>query len=112
MATSKSTSESDWTAGAFIFSGRPDPTWPIPSDVAGDLVVIWESLPPSEATVSPPTLGYRGCYVRCSTGRMWTAYRELVTHSDERRRDDERCFERTVLSSAPAGLLPESTAEG
>ena len=112
MATSRSTSESDWTAGAFVFSGRRDPTWPIPSDVAGELVAIWESLPPSDATVSLPTLGYRGCYVRGPAGRMWTAYGELVKLSGERRRDDERRFERTVLSSAPAGLLPPSTAQG
>jgi hypothetical protein len=112
MATSRSTSEGGWIAGALVFSGRPDPTWPIPPDVAADLVAIWDSLPPTDATESPPALGYRGCYARDPEGRMWTAYHELVTHSGERRRDNERRFERTVLLSAPTGVLPPSTAEG
>jgi hypothetical protein len=112
MATSRSTSETGWIAGALVFSGRPDPTWPISQDVAAELVATWESLPPTDATSSPPALGYRGCYVRDPDGRMWTAYHELVTQSGERRRDDERRFERTVLSSAPTGVLPPSTAAG
>lgn len=86
--------------------------WPIPLGMAEELLAIWESLPPTDATASPPALGYRGCYVRDPEGRMWTAYHEVVSHSSERRRDDERRFERTVLSSAPAGVLPPTTAEG
>ena len=112
MATSRSTSENGWIAGALVFSGRPDPTWPIPPELAEELVAIWESLPPTDTTVSVPVLGYRGCSLRDPEGRMWIAYHELVTLSSERRRDDERRFERTVLSSAPTGVLPPSTAEG
>jgi hypothetical protein len=113
MATSRSTSESGWTAGAFVFSGRPDPTWPIPNEVAEELVAIWETLVPSDGAVpAPPALGYRGCTVRDPAGRTWTAFRELVTvstHSgSEKRRDDDRRFERAVLASAPAGTLPAS----
>ncbi len=112
MATSRSTSENGWIAGALVFSGRPDPNWPIPPELARELVAIWESLPPTETTVSLPALGYRGCSVRDPEGRMWIAYHELVTLSSDRRHDDERRFERTVLSSAPTGVLPPSTAEG
>jgi hypothetical protein len=112
MATSRSTSESGWTAGAFVFSGRPDPTWPISSDVAEQLVVIWETLVPTDDAPTPPPLGYRGCFVRDPGGRTWTAFHELVTlsseGSSETRRDDDRRFERTVLASAPAGTLPAS----
>jgi hypothetical protein len=111
MATSRSTSESGWIAGAFVFSGRPDPTWPISSDVAEELVAIWESLVPTDDLPTTPTLGYRGCFVRDPAG-TWTAFHELVTLSSERgaetRRDDNRRFERTVLASAPAGTLPAS----
>jgi hypothetical protein len=113
MATSRSTSESGWTAGAFAFSGRPDPTWPISSDVAKEVVAIWDTLVPTdEAVPTPPALGYRGCFVRDPGGPTWTAFHELVTlsteSSSERRRDDERRFERTVLASAAAGVLPAS----
>ena len=113
MATSRSSSESGWTAGAFVFSGRPDPTWPISGDVAKDVVAIWDTLVPTdEAVPSPPALGYRGCFVRDRAGRTWTAFHQLVTlsaeGSSETRRDDERRFERAVLASAPAGVLPAS----
>jgi hypothetical protein len=113
MATSRSSSDGDWTAGAFVFSGRPDPTWRISNDVVAGLVAIWNSLVPSDDTVaSTPALGYRGCFVVDPAGRRWTAYHELVTLSidsgSEERRDDERRFERTVLASAPAGTLPAS----
>jgi len=113
MATSRSNSESDWTAGAFVFSGRPDPTWPISRAVADELVAIWETLVPTDDAVpTPPALGYRGCFVRDPAGRTWTAFHELVTRSSENgsetRRDDDWRFERTVLASAPAGTLPAS----
>jgi hypothetical protein len=111
MATSRSTSESGWIAGAFVFSGRPDPTWPISSDMAAELVAIWESLVPSDDTApTVPALGYRGCFVSDPASRTWTAFHELVTLSSETgsatRRDDDRRFERTVLASAPGGTLP------
>jgi hypothetical protein len=112
MATSRSTSENGWIAGALVFSGRPDPKWPIPPDVGQELFSVWESLPPTDSGPVPPALGYRGCFLRDPAGRVWTAYRELVTHAGESRRDDERRFESTVLTSAPPGTLPPSTAEG
>jgi hypothetical protein len=106
MATSRSTDESGWIAGAFVFSGRSDPSWPIALEVAEELPAIWDVLVPTTERASPPVLGYRGCFVRDPEGRTWTAYRELVTFASETRRDDDRRFERTVLASAPAGTLP------
>ena len=112
MATSRSTSESGWTAGAFVFSGRPDPTWPISTDLATELMSIWETLVSTGEVPTTPVLGYRGCFARGPDGRTWTAYHELVTLSSdgdsETRRDDQRRFERTVLASAPEGTLPAS----
>jgi hypothetical protein len=112
MATSRSSSERGWTAGAFVFSGRPDPTWPISTDAAAELVAIWESLAPTGDTPTTPALGYRGCFVRDPAGRAWTAFHELVTLStesdSETRSDNDRRFERTVLASAPAGAVPAS----
>lgn len=111
MATSRSTSESGWIAGAYVYSGRPDPTWPVASKVAEELLAIWESLPAAVATASPPALGYRGIFLRDPEGHIWTAYREVVTLEGETHRDEERRFEGAVLSSAPAGVVPPFTAE-
>jgi hypothetical protein len=68
-------------------------------------------LPIADAALEPPALGYTGVFVRDPGGHEWTAYHELVTLAGETRRDDERRFERAVLSSAPAGMLPPFTAE-
>jgi hypothetical protein len=113
MATSRSPNADGWIAGAFVFSGRPDPTWPISSDVGEELIAIWETLVPTDdAAPTTPVLGYRGCFMRDPAGRTWTAFHELVTLSTEggskTRGDEERRFERSVLASAPARTLPAS----
>jgi hypothetical protein len=99
--------------GAFLYSGRPDPTWPVPTDVVCRLREIWESLPPGTAGLPPaPPLGYRGVFLKDTAGREWAAYGGVVrlqTSEDSQvRRDEARSFERTVLASAPAGALPPS----
>jgi hypothetical protein len=111
MGTSRSTNETGWIAGAYVFSGRPDPTWPVPPNPAEELLAIWESLPPACATASPPALRYRGVFVRDQNGHIWTAYREVVTLEGETHRDEDRRVERAVLSSAPPGMLSRFTAE-
>jgi hypothetical protein len=115
MATSRSSSENGWIAGASVFSGRHDPTWPIPTKIVEQLERIWDSLARWEGPLpSPPALGYRGCFVRGTAGRTWTAFGGAVTQSrngsSESRRDDVRAFELTTLASAPEGTLPPSLA--
>ena len=101
-----------WIAGASVYSGRPDPTWPIGDDLGARLDGLWASLPPSTAPEPKPSpLGYRGCLAVSPDGRRWTAYHESVTLLDaagrlERRWDASREFEAAVLASAPAGVLP------
>jgi hypothetical protein len=114
MATSKSSDSSQrWAAGALLFSGRPDPVWPVGPDRAHQLEAIWNSLPASKAPTlvpPPPPLGYRGCFLRHSDGTEWSAFAGVVTcrsgTSAESRPDPGREFERVVLAAAPAGILP------
>jgi hypothetical protein len=114
MATSKSAdSPPGWIAGARLFSGRPDPVWPVAPEMAHQLEEIWNLLPASKpATAAPavPPLGYRGCFLRHSDGSEWSAFAGIVTRRSgtaaESRRDIGREFERAVLASAPAGILP------
>src|SRR2546423_14480324 len=109
MATSRSASDSGWLAGASVFSGRADPTWPIAPELTEELVAVWDALPPLERPrPSPPPLGYRGCFVHDPAGRTWTAFHEAVSDGSVMRRDEEHRFERLVLASAPEGTLPPS----
>jgi hypothetical protein len=117
MATSGSTSHSEWTVGALVFSGRPDPTWPL-SDAAGEgLLARWEAMGHWDGPVpQPPVLGYRGAWLRDPTGRSWLAFGGAVTLSEEgtsvTRRDEGRNLERELLASAPPGTLPDVVTAG
>jgi len=107
MGTSRSPETGGWTAGASVYSGRRDPTWPIPVELGFRLERLWNQLPPwSGARPRPPPLGYRGCSLVAPDGREWTAFQELVIQAVDARRDRDREFERLVIASAPPGILP------
>jgi hypothetical protein len=111
MGTSRSSEAPDWVAGASVYSGRRDPTWPVPAELGRHLEHLWGQLPPwSGRRRQPPPLGYKGCKLIAPDGRVWTAYREEVSLGvdgrTDTRRDGEREFERTLIASSPAGILP------
>lgn len=118
MGTSRSGEKDDaWVAGAFVYSGRPDPTWSISKRLVKELQELWESLPASEEKWEPPGgLGYRGSFVRGPGHREWVAFNGLVSLTTpagvEVRSDPARKFEKTLLLSAPKGLLPKGVLEG
>ena len=98
--------------GAFIFSGRPDPTWEVEEVVLKKLKKIWNGL--SEWAGELPSaqlLGYRGCFIRCKSDLEWFAYGGVVTlktvEGRESRMDKNRNIERLLLDSAPEGILPK-----
>jgi len=99
-------------AGAFIFSGRPDPTWEVGEVFVKKVEKIWNGLSEwgGELTSAPP-LGYRGCFIICKSDIEWFAYGSVVTmktvKGHESRMDKNRNFERLLLDSAPEGILPE-----
>jgi hypothetical protein len=95
-------------AGISVFSGRPNPSWPLSHADFEDLLRIWDSLDPTPVATKPNSfLGYRGCFVEDGEER-WTASDDIVTiqrpHGTESRRDVRREFERRILSTAPVGL--------
>lgn len=132
MATRRSADpEQGWTAGASVFSGRPDPDWPLPAADAAQLEALWGELQPLQGDApEPPPLGYRGCWAAAPAGaRRFTAYRGAVTCAEpaepgrraeppaepehraeppaapERRADPARAVERLILASAPDAAL-------
>jgi hypothetical protein len=101
-----------------VFSGRPDPVWDVSDAVANKLVTIWESLPLAgrKAEPAPRHLGYRGCFLRDAKNGEWDAFGRVVVRASssgvELRVDAARDFERTLVSSAPKGVLPEDLLTG
>jgi hypothetical protein len=112
MVTSRSGKKKDWTAGAFLYSGRPDPVWNVPERVARKLQEVWKSLPLAKVQREPRMagLGYRGSFLKGPGQHEWIAGNGLVSLRTpagvETRMDDAREFERLLLSSASKGLLP------
>jgi hypothetical protein len=108
----------EWTARAHVFSGRPDPRWLVPSDVAARLVAPWNELPEAseEHGVSPPALGYRGVSLHQPDGNTWLAFGGYVRRTSDRgiatHRDDEGAWERALLATAPPGTLPPPLGAG
>ena len=73
MATSKSFET--WIAGAFLYSGRADPTWPVSRGFAKRFENLWSMLPATEkAAPNPSRLGYRGAFLRVSLHQQWIAF--------------------------------------
>jgi hypothetical protein len=98
--------------GAYIFSGRPDPTWEVGEVVLKKLKKIWDGLSEWVGELpSTPPLGYRGCFIGCKPDIEWFAYGGIVTlktvEGRESRMDKNRNIERLLLYSAPEGILPE-----
>jgi hypothetical protein len=105
-----------WVGGALLFSGRPDPVWEVGAGVVSELEKIWEYLGPwSGPLPQPPVLGYRGCFLSGDGQRKFFAFGGAVTLKNIpaglSRRDDARRFERVLLSSAPAGMVPSAVLE-
>lgn len=113
MDTLRSNKEhKDCIGGAFVFSGRHDPTWQVGEAVVKKLEKIWNGLSPLKGGLpSARPLGYRGCFIRCKPDIEWFAYGGVVTmktvKGHESRMDKNRNFERLLLDSAPEGILPE-----
>src|SRR5712692_2615268 len=116
MATSNSKDPSArrparWVGRASVFSGRPDPEWQLADEVVSGLIDLWSRLPAEPGGRSEPSgLGYRFSSLSSSDRRRWVAFGGVVRYESpegsELRRDEGGEFERRLLESAPAGLLP------
>lgn len=104
--------QQEFIAGAYIFSGRPDPEWNVKEEIVIKLEQIWNSLEIEAGEHLPaPPLGYRGCYLRYRPDTEWSAYNGVATKKTAKRHesrvDDNRRIERLILNSAPEGILPQ-----
>ena len=103
-------------ATALIFSGRPDPEWPLAASEVDRLRRAWRELDRRAAAAPrPPALGYRGMVLHCTSGEEWRAFGGVASHRDARgavelRPDDQRRFEKMLLETAPRGAVPAGIA--
>jgi hypothetical protein len=106
-----------WSAGARIYSGRVDPSWPVDEHRARAAVAVFGTLDPS-TRVHPAGggLGYRGCWLRAPDGRSWVVANGLAAlrspGRDEVREDAAGVFEDAILATAPDGVLPPDLRPG
>jgi hypothetical protein len=115
MDTSSSTNESvgalHWSAGVFLFSGRPDPEWNLEPIAVAEFMGIWHALDrsPVEPLDQTRVLGYRGCFIRNSQGELWAAFERVVTLDSpghkESRSDPAKKFEMKILATAPDSIM-------
>lgn len=95
-----------------IYSGRPNPVWDVPVETGIALENIWELLAPYTGVSHKHTrLGYSGCKMLVENGIEFLAFNGIVTRYQsgkvELRADQNRTFEKTILNTAPPGIIPD-----
>ena len=87
-----------------IFSGRPNPTWTLPSTVARGVRSKLTDLPITKAHDFPETLGYRGFWVEMKTGSgrasVLRVYGGFIKDRESYFLDKDRSIERELLESS------------
>jgi len=99
-----------WLGGILIFSGKPNPTWPIDKKTAEKLEQIWNSLRQlSEKPQTKSVLGYNGCFLKKDGNHIWVVNEKIVTlqtkYGIKSRLDKNGKFEELLRNSAPSGFF-------
>lgn|SRR5579885_27230 len=102
-----------WKVVLQVFSGRPDPRWPLTQAQAAELARRLAALPrmaPGGKAAEPPDLGYRGFVVEPEGAADLPGpvhvYRGFVLLPAGRRLDPGRATERWLLDSGGAAVEP------
>ena len=91
-----------------MFSGRPDPAWPVTAAAAEEIARLADALPCDAEADRPEAavLGYRGSWLRAPDGREWRAGGGVVIRAGDICADPAGAIERAILETAPEGVLP------
>ena len=99
-----------WLGGILIFSGKPNPTWPVDKKTGEKLEQVWNSLrqlPKKPQTKS--VLGYNGCFLKKDENHIWIVNEKIVTletkYGIETRLDNDEKFEKLLRDSTPNGFF-------
>ncbi|MFI1256285.1 hypothetical protein ACH4U6_21260 [Streptomyces netropsis] len=89
-----------------IFSGRPDPRWPLDPGAAAELRALLAGLAREDANPPPaPGLGYRGFTVTDSEA-VRQVFNGRITGGDATLADPGRTVERWLLGTLPPEFEP------
>ncbi|MBI5403653.1 MAG: hypothetical protein HY959_09630 [Ignavibacteriae bacterium] len=106
--------QKEWLCKAKLEFEEQLPEWKIEKQRASKLLDMWNSL---KTTLEPSKkksayLGYGGTYLKSSDNSEWHIFDKTVTRitdsTIETRVDVKRYFEKTILKSAPSGILPDA----
>lgn len=110
----KSNKNNDWLCKAELQFEDKTPIWKLDKNKVNKLLDIWNNLKTSLETSSRKSayLGYGGTYLKSSDNSEWHIFNNTVTRRNnntiETRIDKNRYFEKTILKSAPNGMLPDA----
>lgn len=110
----KKFSKQEWLCKAKLEFEDNQPVWKLQKNSASKLLEIWNTLKTSLEPVSKKSayLGYGGTYLKTSDDTEWHIFNNTVTRRNnntlEIRFDKNRFFEKTILKSAPSGVLPDA----
>jgi hypothetical protein len=95
----------NWTAEAFVFSGRPNPQWVLTEIQARDWMKLWHDAIPSGKEVQRPSRsGYTGCRLHFNEHSYWILFDSCVSFYDKgqliSKTDSEREMEYFLLHTA------------
>jgi hypothetical protein len=104
----------DWLCKAKLDFEEQLPVWKLEKKKASKLLELWNSLKTTLDTAhsKPAYIGYGGTYLKSSDNSEWHIFNNTVTrrinNTFETRLDKNRFFEKTILNSAPKGVLPDA----
>ncbi len=104
----------EWLCKAKLDYEDSQPVWILEKARASKLLDLWNTLKTSfESTQTKSAyLGYGGTFLKESDNSEWHIFNNTVTRKTnntlETRIDKNRFFEKTILKSAPKGVLPDA----
>jgi hypothetical protein len=98
------------TATVCVYSGRPNPQWPVSKKEYDKLLLAVASLALATATEPPSLLGYSGILVTAGTVQLYIFNGSISVRENKISRgftDKSRIIEKKLLTSMPAFLKKE-----
>jgi hypothetical protein len=110
----KNNVQQEWFCKAKLDFEEKQPVWKLEKTRASKLLEIWNTLKTTlePSNIKPAYIGYKGTYLKSSDNSEWHIFNNTVTRCNnntlETRIDKNRYFEKTILKSAPNGILPDA----